>query len=61
MPSRFLCDGCGHVQRQGKRFPVTADNLGGVKARLEATGRAAIAATISVGIDGRSACVGCSW
>ena len=48
MPSSFVCDCCGKLQRVGKRFPVTEANIGAVKARMEATGRAELAARVKV-------------
>ena len=46
----FTCGACKHAQRGGKRFPVTEDNVGGVRARLESSGRAVLAATVTVGM-----------
>ena len=49
MPA-FNCGACGHPQRGGSRYKVTADNLGGVRALMMASGRAGLAALLTVGM-----------
>ena len=49
MPA-FTCGACGHPQRGGSRYKVTADNLGGVRALMTASGRAGLAALLAVGM-----------
>ena len=49
MPA-FKCGACGHPQRGGSRYNVTADNIGGVRALMTASGRAGLAALLAVGM-----------
>ena len=49
MPA-FTCGACGHPQRGGSRYKVTADNLGGVRALMTASGRVGLAPLLTVGM-----------